>query len=200
MIVWTIQPYEVYQQLMKNGVFYCDPAKSENLEYDNFQLAYKWMIQKMIKKVGLPPEGIRTPIWAWYRSNNFTHKRPDFRRWKGFDDAVCIELDVPEEQVLLSDFEGWHFVLNDWFYSSATSDEEWDKCDKWFDSLNESKKVQVKEKSWQRIFDITPRRGEWIQNGFAVQGCFWEIKKEQVRTAWRLQKGRKFYEIDSLHI
>lgn len=52
MIVWTIQPYEVYQQLMENGVFYCDPAKSENLEFDNFQLAYRWMIQKMIKKVG----------------------------------------------------------------------------------------------------------------------------------------------------
>lgn len=45
MIMWTIQPYSVYQQLIKNGCFYRDPNKSENLNETDFQSAYQWMIK-----------------------------------------------------------------------------------------------------------------------------------------------------------
>ena len=47
MIIWTIQPYSVYQQLESKGQFYCDPEKSENLKENNFQVAYNWMIKQM---------------------------------------------------------------------------------------------------------------------------------------------------------
>ena len=109
-----------------------------------------------------------------------------------------MELKIPEEKVLLSDFDGWHYVLNDWYYSDAKNEKELDRKDEWFDKLPARKKQQVKEKSWQRIFDVTPRQGEWDANGESVQACFWSINKEQVQKVWRLQKGQKGQLISSM--
>ena len=198
MIMWTIQPYNVYQQLVKEGYLYCDPNQSENLQYSDFRLAYRWMIKQLKAKAGQPCNQVTTPLWAWYRSHDYRHQRPDFRWCKTYPDEVCIEFDIPEEKVLLSDFEGWHFVLNNWYYSSATSDEEWERDEKWFASLSKQKQQPVKEKSWQRIFDITPRYGEWTRNGDAVQGCFWLLQMNQVRKVWRLKKGERVHEIYSV--
>lgn len=40
MIVWTNQPYSVYEQLMATGTFSCTPALSINLKEDDFARAY----------------------------------------------------------------------------------------------------------------------------------------------------------------
>ena len=87
-----------------------------------------------------------------------------------------MEINIPEEKVLLSDFEAWYFVLNDWYYSPATNEQEWERLEKKFDSLPERKQKQVEEKSWQRIFDTDIRHGEWTKNGETVQGCFWMLE------------------------
>ena len=39
LIMWTNQPYCVYQQLKRDGIFNCDPHKSILLEEVNFQNA-----------------------------------------------------------------------------------------------------------------------------------------------------------------
>lgn len=177
---------------MDEGIFFCNPELSINLKDDHdFSRAYHWMIQQMIKQIGPSNKKDTYPIWAWYRSRDYQHRRPDFRWVKDYPDEVCIELEIPEKKVLLSDFQGWHFVLNDWYYSDAKSDEEWDCKEKWFDNLTVNQQQRVKEESWQRIFDITPRHGEWEVNGDVVQACFWAIKKDQIRKVWRLQKGKK---------
>lgn len=67
MIVWTIQPYSVYQQLQQQQIFSCDPRQSQNLQDEEFRVAYSWMVKQMIKQIGLPPTGVTHPIWAWYR-------------------------------------------------------------------------------------------------------------------------------------
>ncbi|GFZ27372.1 DUF3841 domain-containing protein [Lactobacillus corticis] len=198
MIIWTIQPYEVYQEILDQGIFYCNPELSTNLKYDGFSKAYNWMIQQMINKIGPSKRPNAYPIWAWYRSHDYKHQRPDFRWALDYPDEVCIELEIPENQVLLSDFESWHFVLNNWFYSDATSEKEWNHQDKWFESLPKDQQRQVKENSWQRIFDITPRYGEWDKNGDSVQACFWSLRKEQIRRVWRLRKKKKVCEIYSI--
>ena len=53
MIIWTIQPYQVYQEIMDKGTFFCNSDLSPNLKDDmDFSRAYHWMIQQMIKKIG----------------------------------------------------------------------------------------------------------------------------------------------------
>lgn len=198
MIMWTIQPYSVYQQLVKNAYFYCDPNKSANWKDTDFRLAYQWMIKQLEVKAARPCNQITTPLWAWYRSHDYRHQRPDFRWSRDYSDEVCIEFDIPEEKVLLSDFEAWHFVLNNWYYSSARSKEEWEQDEKRFDSLSKIEQQHIKERSWQQIFDITPRHGEWTRNGEIVQGCFWLLRLNQVRRVWRLKKGERVHEICSV--
>ncbi|CAM3117557.1 DUF3841 domain-containing protein [Lactiplantibacillus plajomi] len=190
MRLWTIQPYSVYQQLRRNGYFFCNPQQSENLQSSDFVTAYDWMIVKMKAKIGQPPEGVTTPLWGWYRIN-YENRHPDFRHQRDYDDEVCLELDIPANQVLLSDFESWHFVLNDWYKSPATDDQTWTQLDHWFDALPPSQQQQIKRQSWQSIFDITPRTGDWTKNGDTVQACFWSINANQVQKIWRLRKGQR---------
>ena len=80
MIVWTMRPYNVYLEIMDKGEFFCNLDLSINLKDDNdFLRAYHWMIQQMIKKIGVPSKGETYPIWTWYRRHDYKHQRPDVR-------------------------------------------------------------------------------------------------------------------------
>ena len=126
MIIWTQQPFKVYRKIITDGFYYCNPKLIPILQEDeNFKRAYSWMIKEMHRRIGYPRQQNSYPIWGWYRSHDFKHQRPDFRWSKNYKNDVCIELDIPENQVLLSDFESWHFVLNNWYYSDATHEKEW---------------------------------------------------------------------------
>ena len=63
MILWTIQPIEVYELIQSTGVYHCDYEKS-NMEY--WQEQYNWLVQEMKERVGEPPKGVSYPVWAWY--------------------------------------------------------------------------------------------------------------------------------------
>ncbi|MCD2255154.1 DUF3841 domain-containing protein [Lactobacillus sp. CC-MHH1034] len=196
MILWTNQPFVVYQQLQQRGIFSCDPAYAPLLADDNvnFKNAYQWMCTQLKQKVGLPPAGVEFPIWAWYR-RNYAHQRPDFRQRQDYDDQVLLELMIPETDVLLSDFDQWHFVLGNSYLPTANSEREFDQAEQRFENLSATEQQIEKLVSWQQIFDITPRFGDWTQNGAYVQGCFWQLKQEQVCRAWRRQKGHKVEEL-----
>ncbi len=65
----------------------------------------------MRKKIGEPPEGVAFPVWAWYMWEN-VRKKPDLRRerWgNGFqgDRFACMEIDISDEKVVLTDFDEW---------------------------------------------------------------------------------------------
>lgn len=108
--------------------------------------------------------------------------------------GICF-LPAPDELVLLSDFESYHYVINYWFYPiDEIEDDEFDKLlakngltsndikDFERDSplLREiRKKIEL---SWEKIFDLDwyheycsrPRSEKWIQ------ATLWEIKWEWV--------------------
>lgn len=76
MIMWTTQPYSVYQQVINQDYFYCDPSKLENCKDTDFQLAYQWMIKQLKVKAARPCNQIKTPLWAWYRRLRAHRKLP----------------------------------------------------------------------------------------------------------------------------
>ena len=108
MLLWTIQPEEVWRILRRDGVYRCNPDKATHLNEDiDFSSAYDWMAAQMEKHIGKRPEGVTYPIWAWH-TYNWKHKKPDLRTdWFRGRHGVhtCIEIDVPDEVVLLSDEE-----------------------------------------------------------------------------------------------
>ena len=93
---------------------------------------------------------------------------------------VCIELEVPDEEIVLSDFDAWHFVLNDFCNPQCSSEEEYEQWEKYYDSLSTEEQKKARVESWNEIFDITPHENEWNRNGEYIQATFWEIKPEYV--------------------
>ncbi len=184
MKLWTMQPVEVYDILMRDGVFSPDPTL---ISMPEFLTAYDWLI-KYLEKKSKKPAGVSYPVWAWYRFNK-KEKKPDLRHAcygvRG-EKMVCLELEIPDQEVLLSDFDLWHFVLNNWWLDPAVfkekyTEEEYDKNHEWFKNLTAKEQDEEKDKSWHMIFDITPFDSDWIAKGDYVQAIFWELKKEYVK-------------------
>lgn len=181
MRLWTIQPPEVVDIIEKTGRFSCEKEKSEN--YRDFHAAYLWLAEQMDARKIYHPEGLILPLWAWH-TRDWKHKKPDFRT-TGLDTpgkrCVCIEFEIDDSQVLLSDYINWHVVLNNSYFNDAYSEEEWDKQEAWYDSLNGVEKDLVMHDSWQKVFDVEPYENDFFSKGKYIQAVFWVLKKDMIR-------------------
>jgi hypothetical protein len=190
MILWTIQPFAIWEALERSGELV---ATSEFVEKD-YLFAYHWMVGQMIKRLAIRPHLGRMPIWAWYQYRGRNRRRPDLRSTAHLPRAMRgarIEFVAEPEEVLLSDFELWHYVLNCCYLPCSYQDE---KCfekelretggrlqrDAFYGDVNLQRKMSD---SWERIFHLN-----WHHRGYAaplahksVQACLWSIKLEQVR-------------------
>ena len=109
---------------------------------------------------------------------------------------VQIEFEIEDSEVLLSDFDDWHFVLNNDYIS--TNEEDYDKfyeelkdkdyvyqdiidLSKQNDSLNAFREKIVT--SWERIFNVNEHytKRNSSSNNQSIQATFWELKAEQVK-------------------
>lgn len=169
MRLYTVQPKEVFEQLKEKGIFRCDKTKSEYLDEtdhtnDGFINGYNWLVKIMNERMQNPNQ-VEYPIWAWYRRDG-SNEYPDLNSiGLGYDKpAVMIEIEIPDEEVLLSDFDLWHSVLNrDFIYDEELTD--WDN-----DILVPI--GETLEESWLEIFKI--------ENSKYVQATFWELKLENI--------------------
>lgn len=139
----------------------------------------------MKKRIGPPPEGVSFPVWAWYQWRK-DRKKPDLRakRWycgyKG-EKFYRLEIEIPDEQVLLSDFDAWGIILNEGLL--ADTEEESDALDLIYDSLPPDKQKAMRSKNWEKVFDLTPVNNEWMIRGEIIQATFWELRREHIRKA-----------------
>jgi hypothetical protein len=119
------------------------------------------------------------------------HIRPDLRFSNFLEKGtrgVRLEIDIPDEQVVLSDFDKWHYVLNYWYLEENEEDGEL------FDKEIKKRGLDYYQQkplpdpyyhqkivdSWKRIFDIESRNEE-EKRSLSIQATFWELKLEQVR-------------------
>lgn len=192
MRLWTIQPYCVYELLQKDGIYRCNSDLSPLLDDSLFINAYEWISKQMKKIIGNPPVLTKYPVWAWYLIES-ENKRPDMRKcgFKVFEKSVLLEIEIPDDSVLLTDFNNWHIILNDGIKYKANSEylsyEEWElesqKEDEYYDSLSNEEKISYKEKSWETIIC-----SEDTHLAEYVQATFWELKKSQIKKVWFLKK------------
>lgn len=169
MRLWTFQTPDVYENLLKNGVYTCDKDNIQFLEDDDFVKSYDWMSKQMEKKVGFSKS--KYPLWAWYTFDG-KHKKPDLRLSgyaKRGKELVCLEIEIPDEKVLLSDFDLWHFVLNHFY---LVKDDEYDEDDD--DKYDNMSEEQIQE-SWEKVFVDKDSTSPYIQ------ATFFELRKENVK-------------------
>ena len=182
MRLWTIQPLAVDEIIRKNGYYVCDISKSPySLACESFKKAYDWMNEQMEKRIGPMPEDVTYPIWAWH-SWDFKHVKPDLRRteFRVIEDSIMYEVELPSSDVLLSDFDNWHYVLNDWYLSSTWNEKDWENEEAWFDSLPQDIQKQKMLESWERIFDIEPYETDFAAKGKFVQATFWKLREKDI--------------------
>lgn len=183
MILWTIKPESVFQLIQQKGIYRCDLTKSGMEDYADPQ--YNWLVAQMKKRIGPPPEGVSYPVWAYYRWQS-TKRKPDLRaiRWywgRKNNKFVRLEVEIPDDEVLLSDFDGWAgIILNNGLLSDT--EEEDKELSRIYASLLENEQKEFRAKNWERVFDISHFVNDWTRRGETIQATFWELKKEQVRS------------------
>ena len=199
MTLWTIQPIDLYDNLLAQGMLHCDPENKGfwGFEIKEFRTAYDWLVEQMKSRIGLPLRGVRYPIWAWALIDGMS-KKPDLRRTEFTNyvgENVIIELEIPDSDALLSDEVNWHYVLNDFYlHDVQDSDGKWEEVDAWFDSLPPDDQYSLKRKSWERIFDKNDSDNDWK----FVQATFWELKVEQIRSVRKFIGQGKHRVADSM--
>ncbi|MEQ6356720.1 DUF3841 domain-containing protein [Lysinibacillus sp. M3] len=161
-VYFTNQTIEAFNLINEQGIL----TGNEDFVDEDFLPSYKWMIKQMDRRINNDGS---FPIWLWTKKPNLNDEG---HFYKGTD-AVSLTVEVPDNNVLLSDFEAWHCVLNEWFCSMT--DEE--------SKLFEQDKLNItKEQSWERIFDLEKiQKSEmWNGNSQIVQGVTTVIHKEQI--------------------
>lgn len=189
MRVWTSQPVKVYDSIKEGNIFRCDRNHPDYTSGSHWSIlekvnaAYSYMADQMRKRIGPPPEGVEFPVWAWHTFEG-KHKKPDLRksafRCFPITPRVCMELEVPDELVLLSDESLWYAALNNVYSSLAKDKAEFDAEMQWYESLSKEEQEKVKVASWNTIFDLTRDDSEYTGRGEYIQATFWEIRPEYV--------------------
>lgn len=195
MRLWTIQPASVLDVIEEKGRFRCDPSKSELLTEFNttYKPAYEWMARQMRRRIGLPPIGVTFPIWAWHTFNG-KNKKPNLRRdeFRQYNEPmVCIELEIPDKKVLLSDEPNWHIVLNKMYFADVDNIDDFELEHAWFDGLDKSVQKDIMQKSWEHVFDVSPLKNKWQNRGKYVQATFWELKRDYIISVTKIPQKRK---------
>ena len=179
MKLWSIQPIDIYEIIQRDGVYITDETK---IDMPSFLEPYHWMSEQLQKKTPRP-EGVTIPVWGWYQFMG-KRKKPDLRYAcygaRGTK-CVCMELDIPDEEVLLSDFEAWLWVLNDWWLSNSNNEEEDNRLEAWYEKQPADVQKKLKIDSWQSIFNLTYMDNGWRRQGYEIQGVFWMLKKEYIK-------------------
>lgn len=171
MLLWTIQHKAAYEHLLTNGALRAD--ERHLFCEDDFRFAYQWISGQMLQRIGTPPDNVDYPVWAWYQWEG-VRKRLDMRshrKWtKKGAPIVLLTIDIPENLVLLSDFDMWHCVLNQSYLPLSEKD----------DSENPTTEEIVK--SWDKIF-LTEIQTSYWNTPKSTQATFWELRKEWVLKA-----------------
>lgn len=156
MHLFTEQPLVVWQIIKDNHCYHPDPNNLDVMSHldQDFADAYNWLINQFNQKIPKPNQAT-IPIWWWLdngvRPKEFQEDMPPKPV------KVIIEANYPKNQVLLSDFEKWHYVLNKWYLPddiNNNSDEYYKKIDQWFDHLSSYQQQIEMQESWQQIFNL----------------------------------------------
>ena len=93
-----------------------------------------------------------------------------------------MELDIPEERLVLTDFDSWSLILLNGLL--ADSEEESNRLEQEYGNLSENAKIEYRNQNWKKAFDLTFVDNDWVHRGDSIQATFWELKREDIRKVW----------------
>lgn len=184
---YSFVPLAVLQELQETGKIIPRPVYYKGMGEDDyqFQRAYQWLHRQMLAR-GIASLGDRSGMFWMYVKTPYGLGKPDmrYRLYKRFVDngnMALLTLRIPKERVLVSDYDGWHWVLNNWYLHDDTV-EDFDQTHDWLDlvrTVNHKKLQRLREQSWLHIFDqstiakkmgIVPEQVTWQGTAFDICG------------------------------
>lgn len=204
MRLWTLVDEEVWETLQRAEFLYANPQHSaeDDAWFTDCAGAYDWMRVQMHKRIA--GYGGRYPWWAWhtvYGRRKVDLRDRNFFHWKGAHDyRLRLELNVPDGEVLLSDYDHWHAVLNactmgwregigfHYWHTIPLSVREERAMMRHFEAMSYQERAAFCMKNWERIFllNYPKRRKEcgwgWGPAGQSqnIQACFEVLRLNQV--------------------
>ena len=162
----TIQPAIILEIIEKNGEYVCEPTKSfiyTDGEEDNYiREAYDWLVKIMRQRIPNSPENVAYPVWAW--CNNPELEDDIYHAGEKGDKYVALTLEIPDDQVILSDFDEWSCAIVN---APIWTEEEWEL----YEGEDENP-----SSTWDRCLR---KPGEFKTDDY-IQATFWRLKKEYI--------------------
>lgn len=167
-----MQPIEVLDMINETGQYIPEPSKMDFIKDEEFKKAYDWLVVKMHERIDNNITDY--PVWAWRKYNNKI-KQPDLRH-RGYaprgTELACIEVEIEDKNVVLTDFDTWHLIINDMYCSRETDPDLIEKDYDWFDTLDTEIQEKLKLESWNDTFNVS--KSDYIQ------ACFFTLRKEDI--------------------
>ena len=196
--LYTVQPTSMVRTLLQEGRLLAKPEFGEEDTPWDWRSAYTWLAQQMRTRLFVAaPATAEFPFWAWHFWNGAVQPKPDLRyssmrRWaKSTERHVLLEMAVPADGVLLSDYDAWHWVLNYWYLGAARETCRFERDLKakglcfWKQKPlpDEAEHIRM-AKSWERIFDFAAARlvGMPPKNQ-RIQATFWSLRADELCSA-----------------
>lgn len=183
----TFQSREALDFLNDNGFLICN---EKHIDLKKASVAYDWVIKEMSKRIKNNTNA-KYPIWCWVKCNNsICPPKHRGQKIKGFD--IKITFNADDNKVFVTDFRRFSFILNNTYIPDDKEDKEK------FDRLLHDHHITKEElKAYVRRDKYTHHREDEVflricrliedsfekcitDNGNILQGCVWQIKKEDV--------------------
>lgn len=185
----TFQSMNALKDLINKGYLECDESK---INIEKASQTYSWVLEKMSDRIK-KPNHIKYPLWCWVRCyNNICPPKHKGEPVEGFD--VKITFRKPKEEVFITDFRRYSFLLkNNYIPSNLKDKEEFDeKLKKYHITLEELQAFVRRDKYKEHRIDKEYLQiCEEIRNSFErcitedsdiLQGCVWRINLNEIES------------------
>lgn len=183
----TFQSMEALKYLINNEELICD---DKYMEKEKREKTYNWIVDKMNSQLKCE-SNIKYPIWCWVKCYNGICPS----KVKGepvADFKVKITFNKKEEEVFITDFRRYSFLLNNMFIPNSMEEKEaFDKELEKYNITKEDLKKYVRPDKYKshRVDEDYIRICNKINKSFdrcitkdsnILQGCVWKILLSEV--------------------
>jgi len=183
----TFQSLEAVKDLFKKGYLECDKTK---INLDKVGYAYNWIIEKMNKSIKNDYK-IEYPVWCWVKCyNGICPAKRKGEKVPNYD--VKITFNKKQEDVFITDFRRYSFLLNNMYIPNNINDKiNFDNKLKKYNITDEDLKSYVRFDKYKthRTDDKFIEICNEIKNSFdkcithdsdILQGCVWRINLDEI--------------------
>lgn len=171
MRLWTVQPYEVYRSIQKDGFARVDPEKLPSPWWVGS--SYRWLIWQMGDRLTIPDESHRRGFFPWFAYC----ERPDLRwvRHNQTGKQVLIEFSPPSDRYLSYPRWAWNEIFFGYFLAITRQEyRQWDSRFRvcygygyrdWGSTVLPQPYQSERDASWLRLFDPSIPKRSWRRGG-----------------------------------